>query len=113
MRICRTLILVSYGASIITVKVGLAEGSKTFTVHKTLLVKHSDFFNTALNGHLAESKTHSIPLPEHDPESFNIFVQFLCSGHVYTATDEEDDRIVREQRASIDKEWERLQRARR
>lgn len=107
----QALKFVSHGVSIITVQIGEEEASKTFTVHENLLVKHSDFFRTALNGRWAESKSHSLPLPEHDPDSFSVFTQFLYTGQVYTATDDEDDLTVEDGKVVRDKEWSRLNRA--
>lgn len=104
MLILQELILVSYGTSIITVKVGRKENSKTFTVHENLLTKYSDFFRTALNGQWAESKTNSVLLPQHNPESFSIFTQYLYDGQIYSAKDDEDDRVT----AGADWEWLRL-----
>lgn len=74
--------------------------------HKNLLIRHSKFFSAALNGNWAESKDRKMSLPEGNPESFAILVQFLYSGRIYSARD--GDITTNKDGKVSDKEWTRL-----
>ena len=59
--------------------------TKTFIIHKSVLVKHSDVFKAAKNGSWAESESGKVTLPEHNVESFELFANFLYNGKVASA----------------------------
>jgi hypothetical protein len=53
---------------------------KEFRIHKNLLVAASPFFKEALNGRFAEAGSQQVSLPEHDPETFELFCDWLYAG---------------------------------
>ncbi|TGO12207.1 hypothetical protein BTUL_0092g00070 [Botrytis tulipae] len=55
---------------------------KEFFVHKTLIRSTCDFFERAFNGKFKEGIENKMYLPEDDPEIFDIFVNWMYSGHL-------------------------------
>lgn len=53
---------------------------KEFCIHKNLLVAASPFFKEALDGPFAEATSQQVSLPEHDPEIFELFSDWLYAG---------------------------------
>lgn len=75
--------------------VGPAE--KSYSLHKGLLCKYSDYFRAALTGSFAEAATQTVRLDEEDPAIFDLFVTWL-----YT------QRIIPEDMTSKDVDWKIL-----
>lgn len=67
---------------IVTLCVG--PGGKTFYVHEATLYK-LPFFRAALGGLFSESGLRAVTLPEDDPATVSVLVEFLSTG-VYTYT---------------------------
>ncbi|TEY87453.1 hypothetical protein BOTCAL_0002g00620 [Botryotinia calthae] len=55
---------------------------KEFFVHKTLIRSSCDFFERAFNGRFGEGIENKMLLPEDDPEVFEIFINWMYSGHL-------------------------------
>ncbi|KAF7899311.1 uncharacterized protein EAF01_008524 [Botrytis porri] len=55
---------------------------KEFFVHKTLIRSTCDFFDKAFNGRFKEGIENKMHLPKDDPEIFEIFVNWMYSGHL-------------------------------
>ncbi|KAL8876951.1 MAG: hypothetical protein Q9198_004938 [Flavoplaca austrocitrina] len=66
--------------AIATVRVG--KDAKSWILHKSLLNRHSPFFAAALNGSFKEATTNTVELDDDDPESFQLFVQWLYTGEI-------------------------------
>ncbi|KAL9101781.1 MAG: hypothetical protein Q9163_003000 [Psora crenata] len=62
-----------------TVVVG-REQPCTWNIPKALLVHHSPFFAKALNGPFTEATTLSVTLPEDEPATFELFLNWLYIG---------------------------------
>lgn len=71
---------VDRGTLIARVLVG--PGKKEFRIHKNLLVAASPFFKEALDGPFAEAGSQQVSLPEHEPEIFGRFSDWLYAGTV-------------------------------
>lgn len=52
-------------------------------MHKNLLIKHSDFFNIAVNGRWKEGQDRVVLLEEDDPNAFEMFCAFLYTGQLF------------------------------
>lgn len=63
--------------------VGSGTSEKTFLVHKDLIVKHSEYFVSALKGCWREGREHKVTLSEDNVEAFEIFAQFIYTGKIY------------------------------
>ena len=74
--------LESLGTDVITVYVGPQR--KKWTVHLDLICSLSPFFDKAIHGSFAESRSKEIDLPEDLPEVFEILVQRLYGGSLRT-----------------------------
>ena len=74
--------------------VGKGVLTKTFTIEKKILVKHSEFFASALNSNSdwdwKESHDNSFTMEDETPKYFKVFVQFLYTGKLFVVTDVED-----------------------
>ncbi|TGO64320.1 hypothetical protein BOTNAR_0089g00090 [Botryotinia narcissicola] len=55
---------------------------KEFFVHKALIRSTCDFFDKAFNGRFKEGIENKMHLPEDNPEIFEIFVNWMYSGHL-------------------------------
>lgn len=66
----------------IKITVGPKDEEISWTLPKSLLTHHSEFFNAALNGTFAESKSNSMTMPEDSPRAFRLFVQWLYVGDI-------------------------------
>lgn len=83
------------------------EGVQTeIQVHEALLSKHSHFFKETFSGdEWTAGERESVGLAETELEVFELFVQFVYTGYVYTAQhDNEED----EEDQAIDEEYERI-----
>lgn len=65
------------------------EGLKVAHVHEDILRKHSRFFENALNGSWRESRDKRIKLPTDRPACFDIWIQWIYSGHIYSKRGDE------------------------
>lgn len=66
--------------------VGSDEATKKYYhVHRTVLVKSSDFFKRACNKEWEEGQSKIIKLPEVEPEIFDVYLQLLYTGEVVPA----------------------------
>jgi hypothetical protein len=91
----------------VTVKVGRVPNQRTFSVHKALLVHHSDYFAAALGQNWQEGQDNVVTLDHDDGNVFKAFFDFLYKGKIYTQPGTEDDTI----RVGEDhgREWKMLQ----
>lgn len=69
------------------VKVQVGEPPQDFFVHSELLRRSSAFFDAALKQEWHEGKQRTVQLPEQDPETFNLYVQWLYSGRILSKVD--------------------------
>ncbi len=60
--------------------VGTSPNTKTWQLHKELLIDSSPFFAAALDGSFAEATSKVIRLPEDNPDIFALFIQWLNVG---------------------------------
>ena len=60
----------SFGDTSFTVLVGSPENAKRFSLHKTLAVNASAFFDGAFRNEWKESSENVVHLPTHDPQHF-------------------------------------------
>lgn len=63
------------GVAIVSLHVG--KEKPPFQVHKSILSDASPFFDAAFNGSFSESVTHSMDLPDEDPEAFEALLQWI------------------------------------
>jgi hypothetical protein len=55
---------------------------KRCLIHKDLLTKQSEYFNSALNGKFKEAEENSIHLEEESPATFDLLVGWLYQGRI-------------------------------
>lgn len=67
---------------VITVVVGAAPDTQTFTVHRELICGKSDFFRNAMKPEWKEGQDHEVHLPSHKPEVFEQYLKLLYVVHV-------------------------------
>lgn len=84
-----------------TIQVLVGESETCHTVHLDRIIKSSDFFAKALNGNFKEKEEGVVRLPEQKSEDFALYVEWLYSGVVCSAT--EDD--VEETEFEESEEW--------
>ncbi|KAF2667989.1 hypothetical protein BT63DRAFT_426837 [Microthyrium microscopicum] len=75
----------SFQGQVISVLVGNEE--KKFTIHADRLSASSEFFKRLLNSSskgFLENATNEVRLPEHSPEVFELYAQFLYAGQIYS-----------------------------
>lgn len=65
---------------VITVLVGHSEDD--YTVHKDLICAQSPFFRAACNGNFVEAAEGTVRLPDDEPETFELLLQWLYMGRV-------------------------------
>ena len=82
--------------------VGKGAKQRTFAIHEDIAKQHSDFIAAALRNGFIEGATRTIRLPEEDPQHFEVFVNFVYTGRIYSF--KEDDR----RNEGCDDEWNRL-----
>jgi hypothetical protein len=70
----------------ITVRVGQARKTKDFVAPRSFLTTRSEFIRRAMNGSWKEAATRIVKLPEDNPETFAIYINFVYSGQLSTAT---------------------------
>jgi hypothetical protein len=73
------------------VKVLVGEANTPFYVHETLLRANGPFFDNAFKGPWKEREERTITLTETDPETFNIYLQWLYTARLF-CTKEDDER---------------------
>ncbi len=74
--------------------VGTSPNTKTWQLHKELLIDSSPFFAAALDGSFAEATSKVIRLPEDNPDIFALFIQWLYVGdfaHGFCTADHTND----------------------
>ncbi|KAJ9610278.1 hypothetical protein H2200_005055 [Cladophialophora chaetospira] len=71
---------VEHGNDVVKVIVGPLQ--REFTIHKNLICATSDFFQAALTGGFVEGAEQKVPLPEDDPQLFQVVYDWLCSGRL-------------------------------
>ncbi|CAK4031842.1 hypothetical protein AC578_10138 [Lecanosticta acicola] len=76
---------IDFSAKSVIVKVGTSVA--TFHVDEGLLRKNSAFFDAALKKDWAEGQRRKVELPKADPETFNIWVNWLYSRRLFTDID--------------------------
>jgi hypothetical protein len=82
----RPFISLDHGNEVVTITVGPEDNSsRTFTIHKNLICKHSSFFRKAFTSNNEEGSDGHINLPDDWPESFELLYGWLRSGQVEVA----------------------------
>jgi hypothetical protein len=76
------------------VVIEVGQNRKQYHVHKAVLVKHSEYFQNALNGPWKEASQRLVSLTDVEPDGFAVFI-----GWLYTLT-----LPKRDEWASIDSE---------
>ncbi|KAI9794682.1 MAG: hypothetical protein M1833_007398 [Piccolia ochrophora] len=66
----------------IKVKVGSEEDEQEYTMHKSLICAHSDFFRAACMGSFKESVGGVVCLPDGNPAAFERFLVWLYDGRI-------------------------------
>ena len=84
---------------------------RTFFPRKELLISHSSFFSSALQKKSPEAGECVITFAEHSPETFEIFYNFIYTGHIYTSQDGDCAQGQPPAARTIDSEWLRLSQA--
>ncbi|KAH9222774.1 hypothetical protein DL95DRAFT_502186 [Leptodontidium sp. 2 PMI_412] len=64
------------------VKILVSPGEIEMTCHKAALGFHSDFFDAAFYGGMAETTEGVIRLPEESKEGISTFISWVCSGQI-------------------------------
>jgi hypothetical protein len=64
----------------VTIIIGDGPASKQFQIHRGLLCHHSGLFKKLLNGRFKDNDSHV--LPAEDPDTFQLFYDWLYSGEV-------------------------------
>ncbi|KAF2667992.1 hypothetical protein BT63DRAFT_415501 [Microthyrium microscopicum] len=77
--------LQSFAGETIQVLVGASE--TPFTVQKSILSSNSEYFERMLRNDFKESLEGVSKLPKHTPEAFEIFMNFIYRGNIYSATE--------------------------
>jgi len=95
----------------IALYVGRPSDYRKFTIHKDLLVKHSDYFYAIFvnGGRLVEGwmegKEREVTLATDHPEPFEMFQRFLYIGRIFSRKDNSNVKLEPD---SEDPEWARL-----
>ena len=91
--------------------VGKGVLTKTFTIEKEILVKHSEFFASAFNSNSDWKESHDnfITMEDETPKYFKVFVQFLYTGKLFVVADVEDNEKSNKDLAGLDQEWNHLE----
>jgi hypothetical protein len=86
--------------------VEIGDKKQKFFVHEALVSASSDFFKSSLKSEWKNNTTRSIALPDTDPVTFQIYLDWLYSGPHITIT-KKDDRVKPTPCAtpSVDHEW--------
>ena len=90
----------SYGSDVITFHVG-KDKPRDFVIHDSVIISRSDFVRLAISKDWKEAKDRIIPLPDDDPDTFELYQKWLYAGHIYTAnpdpekTAKEYERLVK------------------
>jgi hypothetical protein len=66
-----------YNSPTVEVVVGAKGEARTFYLHKTLLMNHSEYFATCLRSNFIEGKIGAVTLDEDDPTAFDAFAHWL------------------------------------
>lgn len=69
------------------VKIYVGADEKLYTVPRALLCHHSDYFQTSLNGKFRESTNGTVHLPEDDPESFVLVLEWMYKEYLHILED--------------------------
>jgi hypothetical protein len=83
----------SVGSRIITVRVGTGEKQVEHQLHESVLVK-SPFFQACLATNWKEGKEGMVDLPEEDPETFALLVEWLYSERIEPENAQDDGRLI-------------------
>ena len=78
-------------SDIVEVRVG--EKKKPFQVHKSVLCNSAQYFQAALNGNFAESRTQILELVEDNAEIFEHFLVWLYTGQIIPGFQAGDDGV--------------------
>jgi hypothetical protein len=84
------------------------EDQKSFTIHRDLLVRHSEFFEAALRGEWREARNRTVDLQESSPQHFEVFYNFLYNGCIFTSKDGDFTPHKPGSFTGSDAEWLRL-----
>ncbi|KAH7416702.1 hypothetical protein BKA64DRAFT_717579 [Cadophora sp. MPI-SDFR-AT-0126] len=79
-KVKREMFLESLGAEIVDIHVGQGPQQKHFKVHKALLCSKIPYFDKMFNSDFREGKENVAKLPEDDPESFDILLEWVYTG---------------------------------
>lgn len=89
----------SFGGPIVTACVG--EEGQPFHVHEQRLCDRSPFFTKAFQKEWKEGQERTIPLPDDDPGVFDLYVQWIYRGQIFS-------RMPRAEFRLLDREMELL-----
>ncbi|KAI9645420.1 hypothetical protein NHQ30_006159 [Ciborinia camelliae] len=64
------------------VRIFVSSELKEFSVHKALIRSTCDFFKNAFDGRFMEGVKNKMFMPEDDPDTFEIFVNWMHAGHL-------------------------------
>lgn len=92
----------SLSGPVITLKIG--EPPTELHAHRNLLFSSASYFRAALTSSWLES-CGTVCLPEHDPEIVELYVQYLYTGTVFSATNSE--KINNAQWVDWDQSWDK------
>ncbi|KAF2122121.1 hypothetical protein BDV96DRAFT_461964, partial [Lophiotrema nucula] len=81
-------------SSLVNVIVGAGEAQKEFVAYGPIISARSEFFRRALNGKWEEAETRVVKLPEDDPETFRLWLNFVYTNNL--ATNGEDGKAYEE-----------------
>ena len=64
---------------------GQEDHIKRFSLHKSLAVRESAFFEKAFSKEWKESEENEVRLPDHEPEHFKVFLQWLYTRRIFSS----------------------------
>lgn len=85
---------------------GEGADSQTFSIHKDIAVRFSDFLAAACRNGWKEAADGIVNLPDEDSTVFEIFEAFIHSGSVYSQR--AGDTFTSVEGETLDHEWTRL-----
>jgi len=71
-----------HGNETVMINAGQGERSQTFTIHKDLLCRSSEFFESVFNGQFLESETGCLDFSQVDSMTFEVLYHWLYTGSV-------------------------------
>ncbi|CAK1360056.1 unnamed protein product [Cercospora beticola] len=78
-----------FGNDTVTIKVGTGDHVETFTIHEALLKERGGFFAAAMDKQWKEGQERKIGLPEDDPNTVGIYIEWLYTKRLGAYTDKD------------------------